>query len=295
MSNSATPTTGRPADGPRYGIIPVLGFTTPSPARMVAGVEFQPEGCDPLGADSVVCTSSTAAMAETATRPERHTDTPVWHWAEDSCSTFGFWSRDWEGRVRRALDAHLSYSVAAELWDGAVTGADSLGNPVLAGAAADVDRVSSAPMGVGKALGCLEAALAVGLRGGEGLIHYTPQALAHLAELQTVRWDGTAWRSPMGHRVIADAGYSGNGPGPTAAGDSQWAFATPMLDLYADEVQLIPGNPTDREAMANGAVDISVNDVTVRAGRLVLVRWANDCVLAAAELDLPICAIGGSS
>jgi len=294
VANSRTPITGRPADPPRYGLIPTLGISEPAPARMVAGVEFQPEGCDAAGASAVECGSDTAAM-DGGTGPGTIGQVPIWYWAEDRCSTFGFYSRDWEGRVRRALAAHRSYSVAAELWDGAISLAESYENPVLAGDWADVDVVTSGATAVGKALGCLEQALAFGLKGGEGLVHFTPQALVHLAELNSVRWDGTAWRTPMGHRVIADAGYSGNGPGETPAGTTQWAYATPMLDLFADQVALLPGDPTDREVLAQGAMDIALNTVAVRAGQLILVRWANECVLAAAELDLPVCAVGGDS
>jgi hypothetical protein len=279
-----------PADPPRYGVIPLLNrpeVPAELAARFAMGWSFLAEGCDSSGTEPIVCGST--AELDDIPQAGPIIGQPVFLWAEDTCSAFGFRSRDWEGRVTRALAAHQSYDLAAELWDGAAALAGGLDNPWYT--QADIDVSAGTPLAVGKALGCLEEALGLNLKGSPGLVHFTPQALTQLVQLGAVWRDGAVWRSPMGNLVVADAGYSGNGPGGDVAGETQWAYATPMIQVYLSPVQVIPGSTEQREAMAQ-AMDISTNDVTVRAGRLAAAVWANECVLAAAELDLPICGLG---
>ena len=279
------------ADPPRYGVIPLLARSeVPAElaARFALGWSFLSEGCDSSGAEPL---ASCGSVDVTADIPQAGplSGQPVFLWAEDSCSAFGFRARDWEGRVRRALEAHQSYDLAAELWDGAAALAGGLDNPWYT--QADIEVSAGTPLAVGKALGCLEQALGLHLKGMPGLVHFTPQALTQLVQLGAVWRDGAVWRSPMGHLVVADAGYSGNGPGGDVAGETQWAYATPMIQVYLDPIRLIPGSPDEREALA-AMMDTRLNDITVRAGRLAAAVWANDCLLAAAELDLPICGTG---
>lgn len=293
MAQSPTNTTAIPADPPRYGLIPQLLAPTPPElaARFIQGYAYQPEGCDPTGAEATVCASSTGQINSPAAQSVLEGQ-PVWLWAEDACSAFGFAARDWEGRVRRQLAAHQSYDLARELWEGNASQIAGLGNLYLS--SPDANEVTSVPTAVGKAIGCLEAALASGLAGTPGLIHMTAQALAQAALLGVIRFESGTWRTPMGTAVIADAGYSGAGPGNEPAGDSQWAYATPMLQVWLAEVTVRPSSVDDRAALAE-SMDITVNDIVVRAGRLAMVGWQNECVHAAAELDLPVCGYGTGS
>lgn len=285
--------TAIPAGEPRYGLIQqLLADTPPNLAeRFVDGWATQPEGCDPTGAEPVVCNTNTAAMADQS-QPAVTEGFPVWLWAEDRCSTFGFFARDWDGRVRRALAAKQSYDLAREVWEGVASQLGGLGNFYLS--APDANIVTDGPFAVGKAIGCLEASLATGLAGDVGLIHITPQALVQAASVQAVRFDAGTWRTPMGTPVIADAGYSGAGPGNVPANVTQWAYATATLRVYLSEVTVRPNSTDDRTALA-ASMEVDTNTVVVRAGRLAAVQWANECVHAAAELDLPVCGYGTGS
>jgi len=293
VAQSQTNITAIPADPPRYGLIQQLLRDTPDELRdrFVQGWTFLPEGCDPSGAEPVICATSTAEV-DGGDGPAVIAGQPVWLWAEDSCSTFGFMSRDWNGRVRRALDAKQSYDLARELWEGVASQIGGLGNMYLS--APDANIVTSGAFAVAKGVGCLEAALATGLAGRPGLIHITPQALMHLVTMNAVRFDSGTWRTPLGTAVIADAGYSGAGPGNEPAGDTQWAYATPMIRVHLAEVIVRPSSTDDREQLA-AAMNIGTNLITVRAGRLAQLVWASECVHAAAELDLPVCGYGTGS
>jgi len=293
VAQSPTNIDAIPAEPPRYGLIQQLLAPTPDELanRFAQGWTFQPEGCDPTGAEALVCASAVTADTE-MDRPGTIEGFPVWLWAEDRCSTFGFFSRNWNGRVRNALAVKQSYDLARELWEGNASQLGGLGNFYLS--APDANEVTTSAKAVGKALGCLEAALATGLAGGMGLIHITPQALMHAVTMNVVRFDSGTWRTPMGTQVIADAGYSGAGPGNVPAGETQWAYATAMMRVWLAEVIVRPNSTDDREALA-ASMDVETNLVVVRAGRLAMVGHANECVHAAAELDLPVCGYGTGS
>lgn len=280
---------------PRYGLLAAAPTVDDADLRVLAGGwEYQPEACGLSGRDSITCAGSTQGVMDAADqRPGVLEGDPLWLWAADECSTFGFQARDWQGRARRQLAATESYELAAELWDGTVTAADGLANPYLASAAADSDTVTSAAADPVDALACIEAGLARYLRGQQGMVHVTPQLLTHLRAAQAISREGTVWTTSMGHIVVADAGYSGAGPGGAAAGASQWAYGTSMVQVRLGPVEMIPGTLDDARSLA-AAMDRAVNNVVVVAGRLAGYQWANDCAHVAAEVDLAVCAIGGA-
>lgn len=281
---------------PRYGLLAAAPTVDDADLRVLAGGwEYQPEACGLSGRDSITCAGSTdGAMDPSGQRPGIIEGDPIWLWAGDECSTFGFQARDWQGRARRQLAATESYELAAELWDGTVATADALANPFLASAGANSDTVTNGATAEVSALACIEAALAELLKGQQGMVHVTPQLLTHLRAADAIGREGTVWTTSMGHIVVADAGYSGAGPGGVAAGASQWAYGTSMVQVRLGPVEVIPGNLDDARNLA-AAMDRQVNDVVVVAGRLAGYQWANDCAHVAAEVDLPVCLIGGAS
>jgi len=282
---------------PQYGLLAAAPTVDDPDLRVLAGGwSFQPEGCGLSGRDAVACAGNVGVM-DVAAGPEVVNGEAVWVWAGDECSSFGFTARDWQGRARRQLAATESYELADELWSGTVTTGEDpdLDNRFLAMPGANSDTVTTGPTAVGSALACAEQALAEALKGQQGMVHVTPQVLSHLAGEQRIVRSGNVWTTPMGHIVVADAGYDGSGPGGAAAdANGQWLYATPMIQVRLGPVEVIPGSLQDAQSLAQ-ALDRGVNTITVIAGRLAGFQWANECAHIAAQVDVPVCAIGGAS
>jgi hypothetical protein len=300
MAQLRAPVEAPQARPPQYGLLAAAPTVDDPDLRVLAGGwKFQPEGCGLAGRDRVACAGNVGVM-DVAAGPDTVEGDAVWVWAGDECSTFGFGARDWQGRARRQLAAVESYEIAAELWDGDVaqgeagTG-DDLPNRWLAMPGAESDTVTDGPSSVENAVACVEQALGEALHGQQGMIHVTPQVLTHLVGGQLVTRAGRVWTTAMGHVVVADAGYSGSGPGGVAAdGTGQWVYATPMIQVRLGPVEVIPGSLEDAQGLA-AALNRGVNTITVVAGRLAGLQWANECAHIAAQVDVPVCVIGGAS
>jgi hypothetical protein len=295
MANLRAPVQATPARPPRYSLLAAAPTVSDPDLRPLAGGwSYQPEACGNSGISEIACAGNVDVMSP-AVQPSTIDGDPVWIWAGDECSTFGFDSRDWEGRARRQLAATESFRLAAELWDGAVANAASLSNRWLAGSGSWSDTVTSGPSAVTTALANIEAGLASVLFGQQGMIHVTPQVLTHLVDRGSVIKEGAVWVSPMGHIVVADAGYSGDGPDADAAdATSQWMYGTALLSVVLGPVEIIPGSLEDARGLAQ-AMDRSVNDIAVFAARPAGVRWASHCGFVAAEVNVPVALIGGVS
>ena len=289
------PITAPPARPPRYGLLAAAPTVADDDLRVLAsGWGYQPEGCGLGGIEELACAGNVTSMVP-GTRPSEINGDPVWIWASDECSTFGHEARDWEGRARRQLAAVESFQLALELWDGTIATAAGSTNWFFSGNVAWSDTVTSGPSAIAIAVANVEAGLASLMSGQPGMIHMTPQVLTHAAAQSVIRREGNVWVSPMGHVVVADAGYSGDGPGSDVAdATSQWIFGSPMLQIRLGPIEIIPGSLNDARNLA-ASMDRQVNDITVFAGRLAGVQWANHCGLVAAEVDYPIALIGGVS
>lgn len=274
------PVQAPPAVPPVYGLIAAAAvLDNVAENDWANGWEFQPEACG-LGGKLPVACEGTNDDTVGAPGPEDIDGDPIWIYGADRCTTLQR-SRDNEGRARRQLAAIESYELADELWNGTVTDAEGLANRWLAGPAADSDTLTSAGVTPVAALGCVTQGLAELLRGAPGMVHVTPQLLQHLVADNIITRQGNLWMTAMGHVVVADAGYSGDGPDGTPAGTTQWIYGTPRLRLRLGAVQL-----TD-------TIDRTVNTRLVVAGRLAAIQWDNECAHVAAEVAVPICAVGG--
>jgi len=303
MAQLRAPIEAPQARPPRYGLLAAAPTVDDADLRVLAGGwKFQPEGCGLSGRDSVACAGNVGVM-DVAAGPGQVDGEAIWIWAGDECSTFGFEARDWQGRARRQLAAVESFELAAELWDGDVSqgaddaegGGDDLPNRWLAMAGAASDTVTTEPTAPTSALACVEQALGEAMRGQQGMVHVTPQVLVHLVADQLVTRQGNVWTTPMGHVVVADAGYSGSGPGGAAAdATGQWIYGTPMIQVRLGPIEMIPGSLEQAQNLA-ASMDRGVNTITVIAGRLAGFQWASECAHIAAQVNVPVCAIGGAS
>jgi hypothetical protein len=77
-------------------------------------------------------------------------------------------------------------------------------------------------------------------------------------------------------------------PVPPADG-SIWAYATSLVEVRLGPVQDFPSTESDLRQV----VDPSTNDYLFVAQQLAAVTF-DPCCHAAAELDLPLCGIGGA-
>lgn len=277
------PVAAAPPRPPRFGLL-AAAPTINDGARWEGGWAFQPEACGTSGRVSTGCTGITDAL-EADYGPGIVEGDPFIVWASDRCSLLGSRNRDWEGRARRQLEATRSYEMANELWEGTVANADNLANRALTDL--DSDVLTAGPATVLDALGCIEQGLAACYRGRQGMVHATPQVLAHMAQGNLITLMGGTWVSPGGHVVVGDAGYTGNGPtGQPATITSQWVYGTGLISARLGPVQVFGPDVT--------SIDRDVNDQMAIAQQMVGLQW-DDCCLVAAEVNIGLCLTGGAS
>lgn len=286
-----------PVQPPRYGLLVAAPVTIGDNGgvRWSAGVTWEPEQCGSSGREQVECAGNTADLDNNAS-PGLATADPFMVYASERCSPFGFGARDFAARATRQLEATQSFEIAEEFWTGSLRDAADAGDQIEDnGALTDStsDTVTTGPASPTNALACLEQGLSEVARGRRGMIHATPQVLVHWMQDGVVRLEGGQYVSPLGNIVVADAGYPGDGPGGTLAGDSQWAYATTIVSVRLSTVQVIPGALDNAQAQA-AALNRSDNTLDVYAQRLALVQW-DDCAHIAAEIDLATCAVAGAS
>lgn len=288
-----------PARAPQYGLIAaaaiIQGGSVDDPT-MLAGWAFTPEGCGNSGKLPINCQGNTDEMDTGIDNGDVIEGDPIWIYAEDRCSSMGSRNRDWMGRARRQLTAVESYELADELWNGTVSSSTTpdLANRWLAGDASLSDTLTTSAVTPLAALGCITEGLAFTLRGQQGMVHVTPQLLQHLATDNIVTRQGNLWVTAMGHIVVADAGYSGDGPNGAVAGSTQWMYGTSMVRVRLGPVDVIPGS-LDGAANLAQALDYPVNTIAVFAGRLAGYQWDTHCAHLAAEVALATCAVGGDT
>lgn len=143
-----------------------------------------------------------------------------------------------EGRVTRKVSA----AFAKELLDGAISGDRSLSNqahpPFLR-------AFASAATPIWYCLSVLEDDLARTLRGQAGMIHMPPGLLAQAVEsYELIRGDDGQYRTPLGHQVVADAGYvDAIAPGGNAASaaSTEWVYASGPVLYRRSAVRMVDG------------------------------------------------------
>lgn len=275
-----------PAQPPRYGLIAAAPVVEDAEWRWGEGFTFDPEACAPGGREAIDCGSFADAL-DPVRGPANVDGDPFVVWAGDECSTFGYGARDWQGRARRALAAIESFELANELWTGDLRDAETLSNVALTDLTSD--RLTAAAVSPQDALGMIEQALGVCGKGRRGMVHVSPQVLTELVGGGggPVTQQGGVYLTPMGHLVVADAGYDGSGPGGAAAGSTQFIYGTSMVSLRLGPVEVV-GGPNSM------GVDVSNNRMTTLAFRPVAYVW-DECCHVAAEVDVAVPAIGGAS
>lgn len=281
---------GVQAQPPSYGLIAALQTLVRDDPTLMVGARWLPEQCGTAGRQRIECTGSTVARNAPANPAIQEAD-PFVVWAAFECSPFGWQSIDYIGRAERQLAATQSFEIANELWTGALTIDDGSPTSFLADDSTAV-VLGSGAMTPLEAMGCLEMALATCGKGRRGLIHCTPALLAVWIGLFVVTKQGGQYLSPLGNIVVGDAGYDGSGPGGTAAGATQWAYATDLISVRLGQIDTQPPNLESAEEWVQ-AMRTTDNTVIVFAQRPAIYQW-DACCHIAVEVDLPVCVIAGS-
>lgn len=201
------------------------------------------------------------------------------------CSMMQNDQRDRAGRARRLLEAVQSMAIAYEFWTGTIAQASAANeNAYLAWttgtghtatvwpnhpfATANYSAPTGEPPSSG-ALGRMDAYLTRVLANGTGLLHMSPEMFSFLiAEFPGwLRLEGNIWKSPLGHSIVADAGYTGAAKAQSAGALlAEWIIATGPVEIVLGPVDSTSPDSTE-------AFSFATNDIVLYAQRDVLIEW----------------------
>jgi hypothetical protein len=257
--------------------------------RWQAGLAFEPIGCGPQGGYNIPCpTSETFTAFRTKSGDPADVDVqeyePYVLWFSDFCSSATFMSRDFAGRAIARYQVNESGFMASEFWSGQVAVAAGSPNFFLQnGDAFDAGLGAAWPLA--KALGRLQ--YSVGREQGfygRYMIHAPRDIASAWLELGLIRREGVLLLDAFDNIVVADAGYSGDGPeGEPRSVDTAWVYATDPVQVRRDgQIRLLPDR---EEAMGGAALNRNNNLIEWRAERLVAAYTAG-CLHTSIEVDL---------
>lgn len=260
-------------------------------SRWLSGITFEPIGCGPFGGYNPLCVDGdTPSYLAQKNAPEESVQPaiveyePYGLWFADVCSTATFMSRDFVGRAMARYMANESAYMAAELWGGSVATGAGLPNFFLQNGDA-VDAGDGGVWPAVQALGRLQQEVgATGGYYGRYMIH-APRDVASLwYAAGLIRREGTVLLDAYDNIVVADAGYTGDGPdGETRTASTAWVYATDPIQVRREsEVKLLPDR---NEVMSGAALDRNVNLIEWRVERMVA-AYPSGCLHMSIETDV---------
>ena len=217
-----------------YGRSGTLQLMTPSAITVLTFVDtgaVTPSGAEPA--------SNTTAGPGTYGNEGNVKFIPYLVMAQDECSSWGWESRDFEGRAKRRLMNALPGAIEAELWTGAYAksrGYNNAPNNYLANSAdaAWQDLTPGTVPSVARGLQILEDALAITGYGGQGMIHCQAQTVPTLLAARRV---DKKFLTLLDNLVVPGTGYPGTAPdgGSITAGQA-YIYATDLVSVRVDPV-----------------------------------------------------------
>jgi len=198
------------------------------------------------------------------------------------CSTFSSPKdvNQWLAKADRRLELCQWSDLADELWTGAQSKLDDMGNRYLTEPGAIIlAGTSGSPTAVSptEAIALMDSSFGGCSCGGPRIIHSPTYLLAHFKHANVLERQGTRYFTPAGNLVVFDDGYAGTGPDTgtfenpveraAPAAHTAWIYGTSPIVVKFDQVRH-PGG-TD---WANYA-DYRTNDVVVRAERYAMASW----------------------
>lgn len=244
----------------RYGLFSVADFRTLDTRGIAAGISFLTDHCGgALGYNANCVTRPEKIFTEGSDLVEAE---PFWVYSKKHCGSVGRTAQEMEEAARQQLISGEQTIVESVVWAGG--GLPNTG-PTLTSSGATV--VTPTADGAGAALAALEAAAYGDLMGPgyEGVVHVNTRAYGALAYANVIRWDGQAWRTPMGSRVVFGAGYDTIGPADAApAPGFVWAFFTAAVHIWRSEIMVPDVTQT---------FDRTLNQWNVAAERVYAATW----------------------
>ncbi len=241
--------------------LPLNGRGVDDGLHWLGGISFPPHGCTRLTGFPTddPCATETAAPDSAAN---------LTYADAADCVTFlpfrievfleyqmlnGTTAEQAEAYVRSHAELARSYILAREVLNSALVPA----NPSLVDQADTVTGLNSTPAG---ALGAVEDGLASRLANGLGMIHVTPGLLTILQAGGGLHFDGTNYRTPTGHLVVADAGYTGGAPGTGTVTPAQpWIYGSGDVS-YRHSGQEATGAPWELFEYKRNKVTLNVEE-----------------------------------
>ncbi len=238
--------------------------------RWEAGVNVLPVPTQtPLG--WLPCSAGTMRVKEAGEQRDWATFLPFVAYIPDFCSGLGVGSFDeWRGIIESTLTAAESYAAEYQFAKGQPEGE----NPSLNDSTLNASHLVGADVSPAEGLALLETE--IGRTARQGVIHAAPATATYWAKDYLIEPDGDVMRTVAhGTPVIVGNGYIGTDPDLLASptGRKEYAFATGPVFAGRGQVR-------ESEGPIGEWLDRSINDVTYRAERLMLVGW--DTVLQVA-------------
>lgn len=259
-----------------------LGLTF-RPESYAQGAAWDPRRCNDDGTENPVADKSVG------TQPGLEEFDPYIVEIEERCSTWGFPSSEFEQRARRQLEAAQGKQIEHEFWTGTINQQNfSLARACTVQAVADgIGILNPNPTTSGitpftpwMALAKLNQGLADAGPGSRGMIHASALLVELWAQADYLQEDrsGRLITKSRGTIVVSGSGYPGTGPEghpkQTPDPDTEWAFATRLVDIRLGAVQVYPDNVGD-------ATDKRTNTIAYRAERTAAAAPDRGAVLAA--------------
>lgn len=256
-------------EGGRFGLYSTATMRTDSPRWEAGGVQWEPYGCDPGGALSLMCETDGDPYESVEPGVPLVDARPFAVYGHYSCSAG---SRPADEATARAV-AHLEVTEERQVEWAIATGA--VGNrPSFQ----DATVLTSGPVPLVDAVGLVEQAIGT-MSGSAGVVHVPRRLGTILSRDRIAHREGARLETLLGNYVAAGAGYDFADVGPDgdpAADGTAWVYGTGRPLVWRGDVATYPGDgqvPTrDR------------NDVLVVAVRPVLVAW--ECVTVAAQVEV---------
>lgn len=229
-------------------------------------------------------TSSTSEVLFSDPAAPRHTrHKPFFIEVEDYAGTFGILGQDRFARAIRQLEGISQHACEVELWDGAITQGETLGNPYLTDAANVTILNSGTALSARRAVALLEHYIGQTSAGGEqGIIHMTRDTAALLSSTSNMLFhdkDKEHLQTVGGTPVAVGSGYSGNGPvgetGATATDTNKWIYATGTVKVYLGDPDVVNDNLAQAYDVSGNA-----NDMRIKATRPASVYFDTSIHLA---------------
>jgi hypothetical protein len=203
------------------------------------------------------------------------------------CSTISGNMVDLRRRAIAKLMTSTSHKIEAEFWKGTLSKAAPTapvgGNLYLSKSGSVTQLNSGTAIPMVYAFAMLVDALADCAQGSRGMIHMTTYAALMLVSQYAIRVENGLLLDPVGNIIVAGSGYDGSSPAGVvdATGDTQWMYATDMVDVRLTPAKAQPWtDPTN-----NINYQLATREAAVTTG---------GCCLIGVNADLcqPFCSPG---